>query len=84
MPTSTSHRPSILMRVPLNLSSKTEFVLVHLDFGSNGLFAIYSSYAHLNLSLLNTINHFLALKDYSNTRKARMRPMVHPRYASED
>ena len=72
------------IRVPLNLSSKTELVLVHLDFGSNGLFTVSSSYAHLKLSLLSTINQSLALKDHLNGEKARMRPMVHSRYASED
>ena len=84
LPTSTSLQPSILVRVPLNLSSKTKLVLIHLDFGSNGLFSNSSSYAHLKLSLLSTKNHSLALKDHSNTRKSRIRPMVHSRYASED
>ena len=80
---SSSPQPSISVRVPLNFSFETELVLVHLNFGSNGLFTIFSNYAHLKLSLLSTINHSLDLKDDSNTKKARMRPMVHSRYASE-
>ena len=52
------------------LELQTKFVLVHLDFGSKGVFTISSRYTHLKKSLSS-------LKDHSNTKKTRMRRMVH-------
>ena len=59
-----------------------ELVLVHLDFGSNMHFSISSSYTHLKLSFLSSINALSSSNDHSNTIETRMKAMCTPRYAN--
>ena len=49
-------------KVLLYPNFKSNFLILHLDYNSNGLFVISLNYSHLKLSLLIIINHALYLE----------------------